>query len=140
MISRAASRTSSERSSSTSPRPSISAFSFSRVRSDAGILSIGVLLRGGRSPNRTSLVRLIGRGSTPTLFPASLGLHRQENPEHRNRRGTDSPRHRLPPVLQNCSANRGQRKKATGADKFTRHFAERLARALLPGPPRSGHP
>src|SRR6516225_9539165 len=76
MISRAASRTSSERSSSTSPRPSISAFSFSRVRSDAGILSIGVLLRGGRSPNRTSLVRLIGRGSTPTLFPASLGLHR----------------------------------------------------------------
>src|SRR5262249_18291841 len=30
--------------------PSITAFSFSRVRSDAGILSIGVLLRRGR-PN-----------------------------------------------------------------------------------------
>src|SRR5215813_5230176 len=53
MISRAASRTSSERPSATSLRPSISALSFSRVRSDAGILSIGVLLRGGRSPNRT---------------------------------------------------------------------------------------
>jgi hypothetical protein len=26
------------------------------VRSDACILSIGVLLRGGRSPNRTSLI------------------------------------------------------------------------------------
>src|SRR5690349_23017292 len=50
MISRAASRTSSERPSSTSPRPSISAFSFSRVRSDAGILSIGVLLR--QTPER----------------------------------------------------------------------------------------
>jgi hypothetical protein len=49
MISRAANRTSSERSSSTSLRPAISALSFSRVRSDAAILSIGVLLRGGRS-------------------------------------------------------------------------------------------
>src|SRR5204862_6793163 len=75
MISRAANRTSSERSSSTSLRPAISALSFSRVRSDAGILSIGVLLCGGRSPNRTSLVRLIRRRCTPTLFPASLGLH-----------------------------------------------------------------
>src|SRR5215813_979384 len=75
MISRAASRTSSERPSATSPRPSISALSFSRVRSDAGILSIGVLLRGGRSPNRTSLISPIRRGCTPTLFPASLGLH-----------------------------------------------------------------
>src|SRR5436190_13117530 len=74
MISRAANRTSSERSSSTSLRPAISALSFSRVRSDAGILSIGVLLCGGRSPNRTSLVRLIRRRCTPTLFPASLGL------------------------------------------------------------------
>src|SRR5258708_5175568 len=78
MISRAASRTSSERPSATSLRPSISALSFSRVRSDAGILSIGVLLRGGRSPNRTSLISPIRRGCTPTLFPASLGLH----PEH----------------------------------------------------------
>src|SRR5438874_6084523 len=77
MISRAANRTSSERSSSTSLRPAISALSFSRVRSDAGILSIGVLLCGGRSPNRTSLVRLIRRRCTPTLFPASLGLHRE---------------------------------------------------------------
>src|SRR5947209_9256634 len=75
MISRAANRTSSERSSSTSLRPAISALSFSRVRSDAGILSIGVLLCGVRSPNRTSLVRLIRRRCTPTLFPASLGLH-----------------------------------------------------------------
>src|SRR2546430_9084563 len=75
MISRAANRTSSERSSSASLRPAISALSFSRVRSDAGILSIGVLLCGGRSPNRTSLVRLIRRRCTPTLFPASLGLH-----------------------------------------------------------------
>src|SRR5437762_12949608 len=75
MISRAANRTSSERSSSTSLRPAISPLSFSRVRSDAGILSIGVLLCGGRSPNRTSLVRLIRRRCTPTLFPASLGLH-----------------------------------------------------------------
>src|SRR4030081_88848 len=75
MINRAASRTSSERPSATSLRPSISAFSFSRVRSDAGILSIGVLLRRGRSPNRTSLVSPIRRGCTPTLFPASLGLH-----------------------------------------------------------------
>jgi transposase-like protein len=39
------SRTSSEPPSSTAPRPSISPFSFSRVRSDAGILSIGVLFR-----------------------------------------------------------------------------------------------
>src|SRR6516165_9463924 len=93
MISRAASRTSSERSSSTSPRPSISAFSFSRVRSDAGILSIGVLLRGGRSPNRTSLVRLIGRGSTPTLFPANLGLH--------PRRHIDDPLSAVLPHLDN---------------------------------------
>src|SRR6201993_1161640 len=76
MISRAANRTSSERPSSTSLRPSISAFSFSRVRSDAGILSIGVLLRRGRSPNRTSLISPFRRGCTPTLFPASLGLHR----------------------------------------------------------------
>src|SRR5580693_3461923 len=75
MISRAANRTSSERSSAASLRPSIRVLNFSRVRSDAGILSIGVLLRGGRSPNRTSLVRLIRRGCTPTLFPASLGLH-----------------------------------------------------------------
>jgi hypothetical protein len=45
MISRAARRTSSERSPLASLLPSISAFSFSRVRSDAGILSIGVLLR-----------------------------------------------------------------------------------------------
>jgi hypothetical protein len=44
-IHRAASRTSSERSSVASRRPSISAFNASRVRSDAGILSIGVLLR-----------------------------------------------------------------------------------------------
>src|SRR5438477_13169420 len=79
MISRAANRTSSERSSSTSLRPAISALSFSRVRSDAGILSIGVLLCGGRSPNRTSLVRLIRRRCTPTLFPASLGLHLYEH-------------------------------------------------------------
>src|SRR5215831_8992095 len=43
MISRAANRTSSERPSSTSLRPSINPLSFSRVRSDAGILSIGVL-------------------------------------------------------------------------------------------------
>src|SRR5689334_4455458 len=50
MIRRAASRTSSERPSSTSLRPSISAFSLSRVRSDAGILSIGVLLR--QTPER----------------------------------------------------------------------------------------
>src|SRR5205814_10492607 len=78
MISRAANRTSSERSSSTSLRPAISALSFSRVRSDAGILSIGVLLCGGRSPNRTSLVRLIRRRCTPTLFPASLGLHLEQ--------------------------------------------------------------
>jgi hypothetical protein len=27
------------------------------------------------SPNRTSLIRLIRRGCTPTLFPASLRLH-----------------------------------------------------------------
>src|SRR5580704_9544099 len=79
MISRAASRTSSERPSATSLRPSISAFSFSRVRSDAGILAIGVLLRRGRSPNRTSLVSPIRRGSTPTLFPASLGLHQYDH-------------------------------------------------------------
>ena len=45
MISRAASRTNSERPSAASPVPSISAFSRSRVRSDAGILSIGVPLR-----------------------------------------------------------------------------------------------
>src|SRR6266481_2666640 len=77
MISRAANRTSSERPSATSLRPSISALSFSRVRSDAGILSIGVLLRRGRSPNRTSLVSPIRRGCTPTLFPASLGLHQR---------------------------------------------------------------
>src|SRR6516165_2980797 len=75
MISRAAGRTSSERPSSTSLRPSISALSFSRVRSVAGILSIGVLLRRGRSPNRTSLISPIRRGCTPTLFPANLGLH-----------------------------------------------------------------
>src|SRR5216683_3030393 len=75
MINRAASRAGSERPSATSLRPSISALSFSRVRSDAGILSIGVLLRGGRSPNRTSLISPIRRGCTPTLFPASLGLH-----------------------------------------------------------------
>jgi hypothetical protein len=55
-------------------RPSICAFSFSRVRSDAGILSIGVLLRRGRLPHRTSLVSLFRRGCAPTLFPASLGL------------------------------------------------------------------
>src|SRR5580693_9054311 len=78
MISRAANRTSSERSSAASLRPSIRVLNFSRVRSDAGILSIGVLLRGGRSPNRTSLVRLIRRGCTPTLFPASLGLHQYD--------------------------------------------------------------
>src|SRR5206468_6184763 len=91
-----------------------SSLSFSRVRSVAGILCIGVLLRGGRSlnrtslvspdqarvhpnpfssklrtspigvllrrgrsPNRTSLISPIRRGCTPTLFPASLGLHRQ---------------------------------------------------------------
>src|SRR5258708_33349403 len=75
MISRAASRTSSERPSATSLRPSISALSFSRVRSYAGILSIAVLLRRGRSPIRTSLISPIRRGCTPTLFPASLGLH-----------------------------------------------------------------
>src|SRR5258707_4578698 len=85
MISRAANRTSSERSSSTSLRPAISALSFSRVRSDAGILSIGVLLRGGRSPNRTSLVRLIRRRCTPTLFPASLGLHQKDQAALRKR-------------------------------------------------------
>ena len=54
--------------------PTITAFSFSRVRLDASILSIGVLLRRGRlntGPRRLP----IRRGCTPTLFPASLGLH-----------------------------------------------------------------
>src|SRR6516165_12069562 len=41
----AARRTSSERKSAFSPWPPINAFKRSRVRSDAGILSIGVLLR-----------------------------------------------------------------------------------------------
>src|SRR5207248_6408280 len=45
MISRAARRTRSERKSLSSPWPLINAFKRSRVRSDAGILSIGVLLR-----------------------------------------------------------------------------------------------
>ena len=57
-----------ERPSATSLRPSISALSFSRVRSDAGILSIGVLLRGGRSTNRTSLIRLSGEGAPQPFF------------------------------------------------------------------------
>src|SRR5215813_7024444 len=36
---------------------------------------LGCSLRRGRSPNRTSLVSPIRRRCTPTLFPASLGLH-----------------------------------------------------------------
>src|SRR5438270_9392020 len=72
MISRAASRTSSERPSATSLRPSINAFSFSRVRSDAGILSIGVLLRRGRSPNRTSLGFAYQARVHPNPFSSNL--------------------------------------------------------------------
>src|SRR5438270_12344657 len=72
MISRAASRTSSERPSATSLRPSINAFSFSRVLSDAGILSIGVLLRRGRSPNRTSLGFAYQARVHPNPFSSNL--------------------------------------------------------------------
>src|SRR5439155_862099 len=74
-ISRAARRTNSERKSPASPCPSINAFKRSRVRSDAGILSIGVLLRQ-RPVARPDLVDSpIRRRCTPTLFPAILGLH-----------------------------------------------------------------
>src|ERR1700745_2957416 len=48
MISRAARRTNSERLPPPALPPSITALSFSRVRSDPGILPIGVLLRRGR--------------------------------------------------------------------------------------------
>src|SRR5437773_1349363 len=75
MISRAARRTRSERKSLSSPWPLINAFKRSRVRSDAGILSIGVLLRQ-RPVARPDLVDSpIRRRCTPTLFPAILGLH-----------------------------------------------------------------
>jgi hypothetical protein len=61
--------------------------SASRVSARMPVFStFGVLLRGGRSPNRTSLVRLIRRGCTPTPFPASLRLHRRlfdGKPRHR---------------------------------------------------------
>jgi hypothetical protein len=58
-----------------------------RDRIELRVDPIGVLLRRGRSPNRTSLVRPIRRGCTPTRFPASLGLH-QSSPRacaHRSR-------------------------------------------------------
>src|SRR5262249_22154027 len=74
-ISRAARRTSAERRSPSSLWPSINAFKRSRVRSDAGILPIGVLLRQ-RSVAKPDLVDSpIRRRCTPTLFPAILGLH-----------------------------------------------------------------
>src|ERR1044071_7273764 len=77
MISRAASRTNSDRSSVASARPSISAFNFSRVRSDAGILSIRVLLRQRPVAKPNLVDSPIRRRCTPTLFPASLGLHQE---------------------------------------------------------------
>src|SRR2546430_10729058 len=110
MISRAANRTSSERSSSTSLRPAISALSFSRVRSDAGSLSIGVLLCGGRSPNRTSLVRLIRRRCTPTLFPASLGLHRAKYGFQLERRKNDADSELEPGRRGECTGESGRGK------------------------------
>ena len=68
MISRAANRTSSERPSPTSLRPSISAFSFSRVRSDAGILSIGVsFVEAGRQTG-PRWFRLSGEGAPQPFF------------------------------------------------------------------------
>src|SRR5947207_10116165 len=75
MISRAARRTRSERKSLSSPWPLINAVKRSRVRSDAGILSIGVLLRQRPVAKPTSSIRQIRRRCTPTLFPAILGLH-----------------------------------------------------------------
>src|SRR5262249_11054164 len=73
---RAARRPPAERRSPSSLWPSINAFKRSRVRSDAGILPIGVLLRQ-RSVAKPDLVDSpIRRRCTPTLFPAILGLHR----------------------------------------------------------------
>src|SRR5260370_24791461 len=145
MISRAASRTSSERPSATSLRPSISALSFSRVRSDAGILSIGVLLRRGRSPNRTSLISPIRRGCTPTLFPASLGLHPRLSLAQVSRR----TRGRL---LGPCSSGVGGRAGGGGAIGCFRPLRiaegegperskERARNAACPAPPHpAAHP
>ena len=68
MTSRAARRTSSERPSAISLRPVISAFRLSRVRSEVGILSIGVL------PSLRPVLTLnlvdspIRRGCTPNPF------------------------------------------------------------------------
>src|SRR6516162_4042515 len=70
MISRAASRTSSEAPAPFSV-PSITAFSFSRVRSDAGILSIGVLLSQRPAQYRSSLIANQARVH-PNPFPSKL--------------------------------------------------------------------
>jgi hypothetical protein len=75
MISRAARRTSPERPSLISLLPSISAFSFSRVRSDAGILTIGVsFAEAGRQTGPLGFAFDPARVH-PNPFPASLGHH-----------------------------------------------------------------
>src|SRR6516162_4182407 len=76
MISRAASRTSSEAPAPFSV-PSITAFSFSRVRSDAGILSIGVLLSQRPAQYRSSLIANQARVH-PNPFPSKL----RTSPQH----------------------------------------------------------
>src|SRR5438067_7575184 len=78
MISRAASRTSSERPSAASPPQSISAFNRSRVRSRAGILSIGMPLRLRPVAKPELVDSPIWRGLHPILFPATLGRHGKE--------------------------------------------------------------
>src|SRR6516225_6669683 len=79
MISRAASRTSSEAPAPFSV-PSITAFSFSRVRSDAGILSIGVLLSQRPAQYRSSLIANQARVH-PNPFPSKL----RTSPSYRGR-------------------------------------------------------
>src|SRR6266446_7201458 len=76
MINRAASRTSSERSSATSLRPSISALSFSRVRSDPGILSIGCsFVEAGRQTG-PRWFRLSGEGAPQPFFQQAYDFTR----------------------------------------------------------------
>src|SRR6516164_8785474 len=77
MISRAASRTSSEAPAPFSV-PSITAFSFSRVRSDAGILSIGVLLSQRPAQYRSTLI-----ANQATVHPNPLPSKLRTSPGER---------------------------------------------------------
>src|SRR6516165_3712798 len=123
MISRAASRTSSEAPAPFSV-PSITAFSFSRVRSDAGILSIGVLLSQRPAQYRSSLIANQARVH-PNPFPSKL----RTSPDRACRIRVSAFPQRSPPRLLPAAACGGLR---SAPDHRTRRALLHLSYSCAP--------